>query len=263
MRPISVVIMTFNEEANIARCLESCRDIADEILVVDSFSTDRTTEIAAGMGARVIQHIFEGYAKQRLYSIGMARHDMVLVLDADEWLSDALRQSILTTRKVNGFECYAINRCNSIGGRWMRHGAWYPDRKFRFFDRRKIKILDEEPHDRIVPVPGATVSHLNGDIYHLSDADLHSRYFTINKHSTTAARHLFVKGKRSSYWRLLFKPVIRFLKEYLWQKGFLDGFYGYAVSMSSAHYVFMREAKLMELWRQKRKLPNERNNSNH
>lgn len=251
MEKLSVVVMTFNEEANIERCLASVKTLADDLLVVDSFSTDRTVELAQKMGARVIQHAFDGYVAQRKFSIEAAKFQFVLTIDADEWLSETLATSITAAKNRKQFDCYEMNRCNSIGGQWIRHGGWYPDRKIRLFEREKVRIAGEEPHDKILPVHGASVGRLTGDLLHESDANIASRYFTINKHSTAAARHLFAKGKKSNWASILFKPAARFLSEYVIKTGFLDGFYGFVVALSSAHYVYLREVKLRELWRKK------------
>jgi len=244
---ISAVVMTFNEEQNITACLQSIGEVADELLVVDSFSTDDTVSLAERSGARVIQHPFGGYVEQRAYSIAQAAHDYVLVLDADERLSDELRSSIAAIKNTWPADCYWCNRLTYFGDRWIRHGAWYPDRKMRLFDRRKHQMGGINPHDRLEPVPGAGQQRLRGNILHYTNENLEDRARTINKFSTIAARAFHERGVKGSIGRILFKPFIRFFTEYFLKRGFLDGFPGFAIARSSSYYVFLREAKLMEL----------------
>lgn len=247
MVKISLVVITFNEAHNIRRCLESARGIADEILVVDSVSTDQTTAIAESLGARVIIQPFLGYVGQKRFAIGQAVHPIVLSLDADEALSETLRQSILEVKSRWTRDCYSMNRLSNIGGRWIRHGGWYPDRKMRLFDRGKYEIAGIDPHDKFVPLSGASSSYLKGDILHYTNADINSRVHTVNRFSTVAAQAFYDRGKRGSWMRLLFKPFFRFFTEYFLRLGFLDGFYGFVIAKTSAQYVFLREGKLLEI----------------
>ncbi|MGB0929292.1 MAG: glycosyltransferase family 2 protein, partial [Chitinophagales bacterium] len=131
------MVITFNESANIARCLDSVKNIADEILVVDSYSTDDTVAISESKGARILKHPFEGYIKQRGYAVAKAKFDCILALDADECISKELEESILAVKLDWRYDCYSMNRLNAIGGQWIRYGAWYPDRKMRLFNRQK------------------------------------------------------------------------------------------------------------------------------
>lgn len=247
---LSVVIITFNEEKNIERCIRSAADLADEVLVVDSFSTDATRELAAGLGARVLTHAFEGHRQQKAWAIEQARNEYVLSLDADEALSGKLADSVRKALENWTHDGYYMNRMSRIGGRWIRHGGWYPDRKMRLFDRRCYRIGGVNPHDRFDPAPGARTTRLQGDLLHYTNDDLTARVETINKFSTIAAQAYFDRGKRGNWWRLLFKPAGRFLAEYIVRRGFLDGFYGYAIAQTSAQYVFLREAKLWAMTNQ-------------
>ena len=251
MVKISLVVITFNEAQNIRRCLESANGIADEILVVDSISTDETIAIAASLGARVISQPFLGYVGQKRFAIDQAAHPIVLSLDADEALSEKLRQSILEVKANWACDCYTMNRLSQIGGRWIRHGGWYPDRKMRLFDRNKYEIAGIDPHDKFVSLPGARSGHLKGDILHYTNADINSRVHTVNRFSTVAAQAFYDRGKRGSWMRLLFKPFFRFFVEYFLRLGFLDGFYGFIIAKTSAQYVFLREGKLLEMQKNK------------
>jgi glycosyltransferase involved in cell wall biosynthesis len=244
MIQISAVVMTLDEEGNIGGCLDSIREVADELFVVDSFSTDRTVEVARAHGARVEQHPFEGHRQQRAYSIEQARYDYVLVIDADERLSDELRRSMLAAKQNWTADCYWCNRLSYFGDRWIHHGAWYPDRKMRLFDRRKYQIGGINPHDRLEPAEGATEVRLRGDLLHYTNENIEDRARTVNKFSSIAARAFYERGKRGSLARVIFKPFFRFFIEYFLRRGFLDGFYGYVIARTSAYYVFLREAKL-------------------
>lgn len=246
MIQLSVVVMTYNEAANIGRCLGSVQDLADEIVVVDSHSTDETAAIAEQLGARVILRPFQGFTDQRSFSIRSASCDHVLVLDADEALSEELRASVRAAKAGWAYDCYWCNRLSSFGGRWIRHGAWYPDRKMRLFDRRKYRVGGIDPHDEILPVPGAREGHLRGDLLHYTNEDIAHRIDKVNGLSTAAANAYAERGRRGSLLRVLFKPPIRFLVEYIIRRGFLDGYYGFVIARSSALYVFLREAKLLE-----------------
>lgn len=248
---LSVVVITYNEAANIGRCLDSVQGLADEILVVDSFSTDQTLAIAQAKGARILQHPFAGHVEQKRYAIAQARYEQVLSLDADEALSPTLYASIAAVKSKWTHDGYYMNRCSCIGGQWIRYGGWYPDRKMRLFDRRRYTLGGINPHDKFLPADGARTTRLPGDLLHYTNDDIAARAETQNKFSTLAARAFFARGKRGSLLRLLFKPTFRFLSEYLFQRGFLDGFYGFIIARTSAYYVFLREAKLLEMSRRK------------
>ncbi|MBK8880145.1 MAG: glycosyltransferase family 2 protein [Haliscomenobacter sp.] len=246
MVKISLVVMTLNEAHNIRRCLESSIGIADELLVVDSLSTDDTVAISESLGARVILQPFLGFMEQRQFAINHAAHPFILILDADEVLSEQLRQSILHVKAHWTHDCYYMNRLSNIGDQWIRHGGWYPDRKMRLFDRTQFAVEGINPHDKLVPVKGARSTHLKGDMLHYTNSDIESRVKTINHFSTLAAKAFYERGKRGSWLRLLFKPFFRFFVEYVLRRGFMDGFYGFVIAITSAQYVFLREAKLRE-----------------
>ena len=248
---LSILVMTYNEEANIERCLKSVEGLGDEILVLDSFSTDNTVELARMRGARVEQFPFDTYVSQKERMIQMANSNWVLSIDADEYLSDELKSSIKNALNEKAFDGYTSNRRNKIGNKWLKHGSWYPDKKIRLFDRRKVFIVGKDPHDVMQPVSDARIGHLNGDLMHLSDENITSRYKSVNMHSTRAAEALFKKGVRGNFLRRMLKPAIRVFVSYIIRLGFLDGFYGWVIAKSEGHYVWLREVKLMEMWRDK------------
>lgn len=254
MIQLSVVIITYNEEKNIERCLKSVQGIADEIVVVDSYSSDKTVEICQQYGARVIQHHFEGHIEQKNYALQQATFNYVLSLDADEALSDELRAEIVRVKQEWNYDSYEMNRLTNYCGTWIRHCGWYPDKKIRLFDRRKGKWSGINPHDKFILIdPTATKGFLRGDILHYS-------YYTISDHirqfdyfTEISASMLYQQGKKSSLVNILFSPWIRFLRDFFIKAGFLDGYYGFVICLNSSYAVFVKYCKLRELWKQHKK----------
>jgi len=249
---LSAVIITFNEERNIARCLNSLKGVADEIIVVDSFSTDRTEEICRSYGVRFIQHRFEGYASQKNYAMQCASHEVVLSLDADEELSYELRASILAARNNWNADGYYFNRLTNYCGKWIRHSGWYPDRKIRLVNRRKARWGGGEVHEKIIMQKGATTRFLRGDLLHYS-------YYTIGEHirqqnhfSQLSAQEGYRQGKRSGIFLIALNPIYTFIRKYFLQLGFLDGYYGLVISFVSAHANFRKYLMLRKLQSGKR-----------
>lgn len=248
MNKLSVVLITFQEEKNVARCLEAVRAIADEIVVVDSYSTDKTLEIVKSFGAVIHQRPFESYADQRDYASKVAAYDLVLALDADEVVSPELANSIIKVKENMAFGGYELDRINQFAGKWIKHGSWYPDYKLRLFDRRKVTFSVHRGHDEVILEPGAKATKLAGYLYHYTAVDLKTSQAKMNVLSSLAAEALFDKGKKFKLWRLMVKPPVRFFSEYFIKKGFLDGFYGYLIAKTSSYFVFQREMKLWEMW---------------
>lgn len=248
MRPLSVVIITFNEERNLGRCLASVRDVADDIVVLDSFSTDRTEAIAREHGARFIQHVFDGHIEQKNRAITHARHPFVLSLDADEALDETLTMAI---RKAKNEEAdgYTMNRLTNYCGTWVRHGGWYPDVKLRLWDSRKGRWTGLNPHDRYELENGAVIKHLPGDLLHYSYYTLNDHLKQVNYFTDIMARELHGKGRKASYVKLLLSPFAKFIGDYLFRGGFRDGWHGFVIAMISAHATFLKYAKLRELHR--------------
>lgn len=242
---LSVVIITFNEEANIARCLEAARPIADELLVVDSFSTDRTVDICRQLGAQVVQHAFEGYVEQKNYATAQARHHHVLQLDADEVLTDELCQSIQAAKANWQHAGYTLARLTNYCGSWVRHGGWYPDRKLRLYDRRLGAWQGLLLHERYEVQPGQTIGVLAGDAQHYSYSSVEQHVNQLNRFTSIAADELWLRGKRQvTVFHLLLKPWWKFVHGYFFRLGFLDGFAGLCIAAISAWGVFLKFAKL-------------------
>ncbi len=249
---ISVVIITYNEEDNIERCLESVRGTADEIVVVDSFSSDRTAEICKTSGVKLIQHHFEGHIEQKNYALSCAGNDYVLSLDADEALSERLNQSIRAAKQNWHADGYWVNRLTNYCGKWIRHCGWYPDKKIRLWDRRKGRWGGINPHDHVIMDENSRTDHLAGDLLHYSYTTIRDHVSQINSFSDIAARAAFDNGRQSNLvLDVCLNPALTFLKKYFLKLGILDGYEGFLISTSTAYGKFLKYIKLKELQKQK------------
>jgi len=245
--PISVVIITFNEAKNIARCIASVADVADDIVVVDSFSTDGTQAIAQQLGARVIEHAFEGHIQQKNYAITQAKYPHVLSLDADEALSNELKPSILAVKANWQADGYSMNRLTNYCGSWIKHGNWYPDVKLRLWDSRKGSWGGLNPHDRYDLVSGSTEAHLKGDLLHYSFYTFDEHLKQIHKFTDISSQAAFNKGKRATILNLILNPFAKFIGGYLVKLGILDGVPGFRIAWYSAYATYLKYSKLLKL----------------
>jgi glycosyltransferase involved in cell wall biosynthesis len=238
---ITATIITYNEERNIARAMESLR-CCDEIVVVDSGSSDRTPEIAAKFGARVIESPWGGYARQKNYAAECATHDWIMSIDADEALSEALEGEIWHIRK-NGpqFDGYTMPRMAQYLGKWILHSGWYPDRKVRLYDRRKGRWVGEFVHESVV-VDGR-VGHLESDLLHFTCDSLSEHLKTMDRYTTLAAEQLVSQRKRIGVRHLVLDPVWTFLRTLVFQRGYADGVEGLTIAWMAALYNFVKYAK--------------------
>jgi len=238
---ISATIITCDEERNIARAIESLR-CCDEIVVLDSGSTDRTVEIATKLGARVIESPWLGYAKQKNLAADKAAHDWVLSLDADEALSEALEAEIWRLKK-NGpqFDAYTMPRMAQYLGRWILHSGWYPDRKVRLYDRRKAGWVGEFVHES-VEVHGP-LGHLESNLLHHTCESISEHLRTLDRYTTLAAQEVVARRRRVGWSNLLLEPIWMFWRTYVWQLGFLDGLEGLTIAYMAATYTFLKYAK--------------------
>ena len=249
---ISAVVITFNEENNISRCLDSLNETVDEIIVVDSYSSDATGEICKEKGVQFIQHPFEGHIEQKNYALSCASNDYVLSLDADEALSETLIQSIQAAKKNWHADGYWINRSTNYCGKWIRHCGWYPDRKIRMWDRRKGRWGGVNPHDHVVMDEKSRLQHLSGDLLHFSYPTIRNHISQINSFSEIAARAAFERGRRSNLaLDICLNPFFTFFKKYLLKLGILDGYEGFVISISTAYGKFLKYVKLREIERQR------------
>jgi glycosyltransferase involved in cell wall biosynthesis len=249
MQPLSVVIITYNEEHNIARCIDSVKSLADEIIVLDSYSTDKTVEIARSHGAIIHHERFRGYIGQKNFAMQLASNNYILSLDADEALDDELTASIMQAKENFSHRAYRMNRSTNYCGRFMRHGLWYPDKKIRLFDRRIAKWGGLNPHDKIELMEGFTFHHLNGNILHYAFDTIDDLIWRNNRISSIAAVSLYNTGRRSSWFKMLVRPTWAFINGYFFRRGFLDGFEGFSFATNISHQVFLKYSKLYKLQR--------------
>ena len=248
MIPISVVIITFNEERNIARCLASVISIADEIVVVDSFSTDKTENICKSFDLRFVQHQFEGHIEQKNWAITQATYPHVLSRDADEALDDRLQKSILQLKNNWNFEGYEMNRLTNYCGKFIHYSGWYPDKKLRLWDSRKGKWGGTNPHDKYELInPKSKIGYLKGDILHYSFYSIEEHYKQVNYFTDIMSKALFAKGKRASFLSIYLNPLAKFISAYFFRLGFLDGYSGFMVCKISAYATYLKYFKLKAL----------------
>jgi len=242
---ITVTIRTFNEERNIRDCLESVK-WADEIVVVDSKSTDATVAIAREYTDRVISQEWLGHIGQSQFATDRASHTWVLHMDADERVTPELRDEILGLDLANSpYDAYEVPRYHFFLQRWIRHSAWYPDHKIRLFRKDRCRWGGYAPHD-VVKVPGK-LGRLRNDITHFIYADLAHFAATKNSYSTLTAADHYRNGRRAHLTDITIRPVYAFIYRYFFRLGILDGMAGFAISVMESHAVFMKYLKLYEL----------------
>jgi glycosyltransferase involved in cell wall biosynthesis len=240
---LSACIVAMDEEDRIGACLESV-DFCDEILVVDSHSKDRTRELAAARGARVLERDWPGHVAQKEFAIRAARHDWVLCIDADERISPELRREILELWNAGfpGRAGWRMPRLSFWLGRWMRHGAWYPDEQLRLFDRRRGRWGGNNPHDRVL-LEGAP-GKLKENLLHVPYRKLEEHLRTIDRYTTIMAEGMHARGVRARPSDLVLRPAARFFRSYVLKLGFLEGWRGLLQAYLAAHYGRMKYAKL-------------------
>ncbi len=246
---ISAVIITFNEERNIARCIESLIGLADEIVVVDSFSKDKTEEICKSFGVKFVQHIFDGHIEQKNWAITQATFPHILSLDADEAVDETLKSSILKIKENWNHDGYSMNRLTNYCGKWIRHCGWYPDTKMRLWDSRKGEWGGDNPHDKYELVEGSSTKHIEGDILHYSYYSLEDHYKQVTYFTDILSKSQFKKGKKAPFIVLIFSPIVKFIKDYFIKKGFLDGKEGFTICRISAYATFLKYKKIRILIR--------------
>ncbi len=247
--PLSAVVITRNAARELAACLESVA-FAEEILVVDSGSSDDTVGIARRYGARVLHQDWLGYGPQKRFAVEQARYDWVLCLDADERVSDTLRESIRRELQAPRFRAYAMPRRNRFLGRWLRHGEGYPDLSLRLFDRRHANWSEDLIHEKVLT--DGPVGRLEGDLLHESEQGLAAYLAKQNRYTSLQADQLYAAGVRASLGRLVLSPLLRFVKFYFLRLGFLDGVPGLVHIAIGCFNSFVKYAKLWQRWRGER-----------
>jgi glycosyltransferase involved in cell wall biosynthesis len=238
---ISATIITCNEERNLPRAIESLR-CCDEILIVDSGSTDRTVEIAQKFGARVLEANWRGYAGQKNYAADQAAHDWILSIDADEALSEDLEAEIWQLKKNgSGYDAFTVPRLAQYLGRWILYSGWYPDRKIRLFNRTKARWVGDYVHESVIST--GRVGQLHGNLLHYTCGSLSEHLKTMDRYTTLAAEEIASRKKPVRLSHLLLDPPWTFFKTYILQRGFLDGLEGLAIAHMAALYTFLKYAK--------------------
>ncbi len=243
---ISAVIITKNEERNIERCLKSLEGIADEIIVIDSFSTDSTEDICKKYNVKFVKQEFIDYSISKNYGNSLSGFPFILSLDADEEISKELKKSIVEVKADLKVDGYQFNRKTNYCGQWINHCGWYPDTKLRLF--RKTKASWKGKVHETLDLADGSSEFLKGDILHYSFASIENHVEKSNKYAEMAALDLFEKQRKVSVMKIAFAPPFEFFKKYFIQKGFLDGFYGFVICKMSAYYKFYKYARLKDFW---------------
>ena len=246
MTGLSAVIITFNEEKNIGNCIDAIKEVADEIIVVDSWSTDSTPAICAQKGVRFFQTDWKGYAETKNYANSLATFPLTLSIDADEILTKDLKASILLVKQNPLHDYYQLNRRTNYCGHWMMH-LWYPDAKIRLFFKDKAFWSGSYVHEELKIEPHHTIGHLEGDLLHYTCNTISQHLVTTHKYSTLKATQAYSEGKHSSLYKIIFGPFNKFISEYILKKGFLDGYYGFIACVISGLGTFIQYVKLREL----------------
>jgi len=250
MKKISATIITYNEERNIERCLRSLQDIADEIVVVDSFSTDKTKDICLKYNVEFYERAFKDYSDQKNWAIEKSTFPIILSIDADEEISSNLKKSILDVKNNWNYDGYYFNRMTNYCGKWIRHSGWYPNHQLRLWDKSKgswVGIIHEK-----LNIPENNTSHLKGDLLHYSYYSFADHIAKINKFTDMQAQEMFEKGISVNTYKIVFRPIWRFLRHYIFRLGLLDGLSGFIISKHSAYGHFLKYIKLKQLYRNAR-----------
>lgn len=240
IRKISVVIIAFNEERNIARCIRSVRKIADDVVVVDSHSTDRTREIALAEGARVVEHTFEGHVQQKNWAITQAKYPFILSLDADEYLSETLIKSIDVIKGSGLSDGYTVNRLNFYCGKPIKTCGWYPDKKLRLWNSEKGRWKGTNPHDRFSMQDGSRIKLLKGDLLHDTYPTKEDFLRQVDNFATISAKHHKHKNLFFLIYKMIFSPPFKFFKNYIYNLGYIEGFTGIYICFNQAREVFLK-----------------------
>lgn len=245
---LSGVIITYNEAKNIRRCLDSLLEVCDDILVLDSFSTDQTEAICLEYGVRFEKNAFEGHIQQKNEALRRATHNWILSLDADEALSDTLKNSILALKASSPAPgAFQMNRLTNYCGTWIKHSGWYPDTKVRLVFKELAHWGGVNPHDQLIPNSGIKVQHLKGDLLHYSYYTKDDHFKQIAYFSQIAAKELYAKKVSSSWPKIVLKVTAQFIKSFFIKLGFLDGLAGWHIATRSAFATFQKYSILRKL----------------
>ncbi|MBI5416099.1 MAG: glycosyltransferase family 2 protein [Candidatus Omnitrophica bacterium] len=247
--PLSVVVIAKNEEANIDSCLGSVHGWADEIILVDDESTDRTVEAARKYTGRVLRRKMENEGVHRNWAHAQARNPWVLILDADEQATPELKQEIARSLSGTPHSCFSIPLKTYIGTTWIRHSGWYPASKIRLFQKEHFKYEEVGVHPRAFLAPGKTEGHLTRDIIHQGYPDIEHFLASVNRQTTLEAQKWIATGRKMSPGQALWRMVDRFPRRYVRKKGYKDGLYGFVIAFFDSFYQLMSYLKYLEMKR--------------
>jgi glycosyltransferase involved in cell wall biosynthesis len=253
MHKISAVIISFNEEKKIAACLASLQGVVDEIIVLDSFSIDKTVEICKQFGAKVFQQKWSGYGQQKNDAAAKASHDYILSLDADEYLSATLQQSIIKAKKAGLKGAYKMNRMNIFFGYALKYGLTQPDKITRLYDKKSTRWGLRNAHETLELNKNTFIELLQGNLVHHSKDSMDEFISTINTYSTLSAKYYMENGKKSNIFKILLNPSFTFFKGYLFRLGFLDGMPGLVIALTMSLETFLKYSKLYFLQCERKK----------
>ncbi len=243
---ISAVIITYNEQHNIRRCIESIMTVVDEIIVVDSFSTDKTKDICKEFNVRFFSKEWEGYSETKNFGNQQCKYEYILSLDADEALSEELTNSILSVKEnLNG--AYKFNRLTNYSGKWIYHCGWYPDVKIRLFPKNKSYWVGDYVHEILETDKDVSITPLKGNLLHFAYRNKKEHLEKIKKYSSLHAEKMFAENIKFNPLKLIVAPAIKFIMDYFIHKGFLDGKAGFTICRISAKAVFLKYLKLKKL----------------
>lgn len=246
---ISGVVITFNEERYIAQCIRSLQNVTDEVVVVDSLSTDKTKDICLEMGVRFIEQPFLGYVEQKNFALDQSAYQYVLSLDADEMLSDELIEVINKLKDNWDADGYVFNRYNNYCGKWLKY-SFYPDAKLRLWDKQKGRWGGTNPHDKVLLEKGAKIKRIKKDILHFAYRDIGHHMEQVKRFAQIASDAKMSNGQKVNFWsHVVLSPPYMFFKIYFLKLGFLDGYYGFVFSAMYAYLSFLKYARLWELQR--------------
>lgn len=247
MQNISAVVITLNEEKNIERCIASLKSVADEILVLDSFSTDSTVAIAEKNGAKVLQSEWKGYAASKNYANTLAKHDWILSIDADEALDDKMQQHLLSLKHQGLNGVYDFNRLTNYCGKWIKNSGWYPDWKIRLFDKNLVEWTGEYVHETLDIPENQTVTKISGHLLHYSYYDFKEHQERADKYSVLTAKKMHAKGKKASFIKPYLSAFGRWFAMFIIKGGWKDGFMGWKIASISAKSNILKYKELRRL----------------
>jgi glycosyltransferase involved in cell wall biosynthesis len=251
MLKISAVIITHNEERNIERCILSLRDVADEIVIFDSYSTDKTKEICSKYPVKFYQKEWMGYSSTKNFANQTASYNYILSLDADEVLSSKLKEEIIKIKKSDTvLDSYTFNRLTNYCGNWIHHSGWYPDKKLRLWNKQKGR-WEGEIHEKVTMDKDSTQGHLNGDLLHYSYYSVDEHRKRVKKYAEKSAQISFNNKKSFLTLKIYLGPIVRFLRNYFVKLGFLDGYSGFLISVNEAYGVYIKYLTINNLKKSK------------